>query len=84
MSRIISSQSAPLGQLKQINMRVLNLWSLAVFVAEAASLKTEQKRVADIPTGNVNAATNRYIVEVETVCYAIAAFSLHTKLQTNT
>ncbi|KAL9484180.1 hypothetical protein ACSS6W_002969 [Trichoderma asperelloides] len=47
-------------------MRALNFWSLAVFVAEAASLKTEQKRVADIPRGIANAATNRYIVEVET------------------
>ncbi|KAL6898828.1 peptidase S8/S53 domain-containing protein [Trichoderma evansii] len=46
-------------------MRALGLWSLAALVARTASIKPEQKRVADTPTGNVNAATNRYIVEVE-------------------
>jgi hypothetical protein len=57
-------------------MRVFSLWSLAIFLAGTTSLKTEQKRVTDIPTGNINAATNRYIVEVDKVCYTMMIFLL--------
>ncbi|KAM0474544.1 hypothetical protein ACHAPX_007488 [Trichoderma viride] len=46
-------------------MRALSIWSLAALVIGTASLNPEQKRVTDTPTGNVNAATNRYIIEVE-------------------
>ncbi|KAK1248218.1 hypothetical protein MKX08_006438 [Trichoderma sp. CBMAI-0020] len=46
-------------------MRALSLWSLATLVTKTASLSTEHNRVTDTPNGNINAATNRYIIEVE-------------------
>ncbi|KAL7790302.1 peptidase S8/S53 domain-containing protein [Trichoderma ceciliae] len=46
-------------------MRALGLWSLASLVVGTASLGPEQKRVTDTPTRNTNAATNRYIIEIE-------------------
>ncbi|KAH6606197.1 hypothetical protein Trco_005350 [Trichoderma cornu-damae] len=58
-------------------MRVLSLWSLAILVAGTASLNSRQKMLADPPTGNTNAATNRYIVEVEkaSIAYMTRQFS---------
>ncbi|KAM6478861.1 subtilisin-like protein [Trichoderma sp. SZMC 28011] len=46
-------------------MRALNFLGLAVLVAGVASLKNEQKGTTDKPTKNINAATNKYIVEFE-------------------
>lgn len=63
-------------------MRAFSLWSLAALMVGTASLNLE-RRVTDVPTGNVNAATNRYIIEVEHVCYATVAFSPHSNLQTD-
>lgn len=55
-------------------MRALGLWGLAILVAGAAALYNGPKRVADEPKGNTNAATNKYIVEIEKVCCSNAAF----------
>lgn len=58
-------------------MWALNYLGLAILVAGVASLKNEQKETADKPTKNINAATNKYIVEIEKVCNcnALSVFS---------
>lgn len=58
-------------------MRALNFLGVAVLVASVASQKNEQKGTTDKPTKNINAATNKYIVEFEKVCRcnALSAFS---------
>jgi subtilisin family serine protease len=73
----------PLVQVERIDMRALILWGLAALVIGTASLEAEQKRFTDAPKGNINAATNRYIIEVENVRYAALGFLLHSKLQTD-
>jgi hypothetical protein len=48
-------------------MRASIVWSLGLVVRGVLSLHSGQKRGTDTPAKNVNAATNRYIVEVERV-----------------
>lgn len=59
-------------------MWALNYLGLAILVAGVASLKNEQKETADKPTKNINAATNKYIVEIEkgSIAYMTRQFAL--------